>query len=198
MSTVAVPRALMTEAEYLAFERRSDEKHEFYHGEIFAMAGASREHNLIAGNFFGELRSQLKGRPCEAYVGDMRVRITRSGLYTYPDVVAICGEPEFLDAEVDTLLNPTVLIEVLSDTTEEYDRGTKLKHYRKLPSLREYVLVSQSEPLIEQFTRRDNNHWDLSETVGLETTLRLSSIGCDIPLAEIYEKVVFPPPKTSD
>src|SRR5712691_6177164 len=122
MSTVAVPKTLMTEAEYLALERRSDEKHEFYQGEIFSMAGASREHNLIALNLGGELRQELKGRPCEAYVGDMRVRITRSGLYTYPDVVAICGEPEFLDAEVDTLLNPTVLIEVLSDSTEEYDR----------------------------------------------------------------------------
>ncbi|HLQ43214.1 MAG TPA: Uma2 family endonuclease, partial [Planctomycetaceae bacterium] len=188
MSTVAVPKTLMTEAEYLALERRSDEKHEFYQGEIFSMAGDSREHNLIALNLGGELRQELKDRPCEAYVGDMRVRITRSGLYTYPDVVAICGEPEFLDAEVDTLLNPTVLIEVLSDSTEEYDRGTKLKHYRKIPSLREYILVSQLEPLVEQFVRRDNNHWDLSETAGLETTLRLSSIGCDIPLAEIYDK----------
>ena len=189
----SLPKALMSEAEYLANERQSQIKHEFYLGELFAMASAGREHNLIALNIGGELRQKFKGQRCEAYVGDMRVRVTRTGLYTYPDVVVVCDKPEFAD---DTLLNPTVLIEVLSDSTEQYDRGTKLKHYRQLPSLRGYVLVSQTEPLVEQCVRRDNNHWELSETAGLEATLTLSSLGCEIPLAEIFDKIVFPKPNT--
>ncbi len=193
----SVPNRLISETEYLTYERQSRVKHEFYLGELFAMSGASREHNVISLNIGGELRQQLKGRPCEAYVGDMRVRVTPTGLYTYPDIVVVCGEPQFLDAEVDTLLNPTVLIEVLSESTEEYDRGTKLKHYRQLPSLREYVLVSQSEPLIEQFVRRDHNRWELSETSGLDATLILSSLDCEIPLAEIFDKIVFSLAKTT-
>ena len=191
MSTV--PKSLMSESAYLAFERQSREKHEFYLGEIFAMAGASRRHNLITLNLGGELRQRLKDRRCEAYVGDMRVRANPTGLYTYPDVVVVCGAPEFLDSEVDTLLNPTLLIEVLSDSTEKDDRGTKFKSYRQLPSLREYILVSQSEPLIEHFTRRGDTYWELTETAGLESQLVLSSLGCQIPLAEIYSKVAFDP-----
>ena len=191
MSTV--PKSVMSEAEYLAFERQSRDKHEFYLGETFAMAGSSRRHNLITLNIGGELRDRLKDRRCEAYVGDMRVRVKPTGLYTYPDVVVVCGDPEFLDSDVDTLLNPTLLIEVLSDSTEEYDRGTKLKHYRQIPSLREYVLVSQNELLIEQFTRRGDANWELSETAGDDAQLVLSSLGCQIPLAEIYSKIIFPP-----
>ncbi len=191
MSTV--PKSLMSEAEYLAFERQSRDKHEFYLGEIFAMSGASRKHNLIAGNFFGELRERLKDRRGEAYVGDMRVRVKPNGLYTYPDVVVVCGEPEFLDSDVDTLLNPTLLIEVLSDSTEKNDRGTKFKQYRQIPSLREYILVSQDEPSIEHFSRRGDTYWKLTETAGLDSQLDLSSLGCQIPLAESYSKVVFSP-----
>lgn len=191
MSTV--PKPVMSEAEYLAFERQSRDKHEFYLGEIFAMSGASRKHNLISGNLFGELRERLKDRRCEAYVGDMRVRVKPNGLYTYPDVVVVCGEPEFLDSDVDTLLNPTLLIEVLSDSTEKNDRGTKFKQYRQIPSLREYILVSQDEPLIEHFTRRGDTYWELTETAGLDSQLVLSSLGCQIPLAEVYSKVDFSP-----
>ena len=191
MSTV--PKSVMSEAEYLAFERQSRDKHEFYLGEIFAMSGASRKHNLISGNLFGELRERLKDRRCEAYVGDMRVRVKPNGLYTYPDVVVVCGEPEFLDSDVDTLLNPTLLIEVLSDSTEKNDRGTKFKQYRQIPSLREYILVSQDEPLIEHFTRRGDTYWELTETAGLDSQLVLSSLGCQIPLAEVYSKVDFSP-----
>ena len=191
MSTV--PKLLMSEAEYLAFERQSRDKHEFYLGEIFAMSGASRKHNLISGNLFGELRERLKDRRCEAYVGDMRVRVKPNGLYTYPDVVVVCGDPEFLDADVDTLLNPTLLIEVLSDSTEKNDRGTKFKQYRQIPSLREYILVTQDEPLIEHFTRRGDTYWELTETAGLDSQLVLSSLGCQIPLSEMYSKVVFSP-----
>lgn len=191
MSTV--PKSVMFEAEYLAFERQSREKHEFYLGEIFAMSGASRKHNLISGNLFGELRERLKDRLGEAYVGDMRVRVKPNGLYTYPDVVVGCGEPEFLDSDVDTLLNPTLLIEVLSDSTEKNDRGTKFKQYRQIPSLREYILVSQDEPSIEHFARRGDTYWELTETAGLDSQLVLSSLGCQIPLAEVYSKVDFSP-----
>lgn len=191
MSTV--PKSVMSEAEYLAFERQSRDKHEFYLGEIFAMSGASRKHNLISGNLFGELRERLKDRRCEAYVGDMRVRVKPNGLYTYPDVVVVCGEPEFLDSDVDTLLNPTLLIEVLSDSTEKNDRGSKFKQYRQIPSLREYILVSQDEPSIEHFTRRGDTYWELTETAGLDSQLVLSSLGCQIPLTEIYSKVDFSP-----
>lgn len=191
MSTV--PKSVMSEAEYLAFERQSRDKHEFYLGEMFAMAGASREHNLIVGNVFREISIRLKDRRCEAYVGDMRVRVKPNGLYTYPDVVVVCGDPEFLDSDVDTLLNPTLLVEVLSDSTEKNDRGTKFKQYRQIPSLREYILVGQDEPLIEHFTRRGDTYWELTETAGLDSQLVLSSLGCQIPLTESYSKVVFSP-----
>lgn len=194
MSSVPKTKTLLSETEYLAVERQSRDKHEYYLGEMFVMAGASREHNLIALNLGGELRHALKDRRCEAYVGDMRVRVKPNGLYTYPDVVVVCGDPEFLDSDVDTLLNPMVLIEVLSDSTENADRGSKFKQYRKIPSLREYLLVSQNEPSIEHFTRRGDTYWELTETSGLDSQLVLSSIGCEIPLAEIYSKIEFPPP----
>ena len=186
------PKTRMTEAEYLAFERKSREKHAFYRGEIFAMAGASREHNLISLNIGAELRQQLKDRRCEAYVGDLRVRIDQLGLHTYPDVVVVCGEPEFLDAEVDTLLNPVLLIEVLSESTEDYDRGMKFKQYRQIPSLKEYLVVSQTEPLVEQYVRRGDTYWELGEVRGLDQKLTLSSVGCELPFSEIFAKVVFP------
>ena len=187
----SVPKTLMTETEYLAFERKAPEKHAFYRGEIFAMAGASREHNLIAGNIFAELRQQLKNRRCEAYVGDMRVRVDSLGLYTYPDVVVVCGEPEFANEDVDTLLNPVLLIEVLSESTEDYDRGMKFKQYRQLPSLKEYLVVSQTEPLIEHFVRRGDTYWELSEVRGLEQKLSLASVGCDLQFKEVFAKVDF-------
>ena len=123
----------------------------------------------------------------------MRVRVDRLGLYTYPDVVVVCGEPEFLDAEVDTLLNPVLLIEILSESTEDYDRGMKFKQYRQLASLKEYLVVSQTEPLIEQFVRRGDTYWELSEVRGLDQKLSLSSIGCELPFAEVFAKVSFPP-----
>src|SRR5262249_54150199 len=157
---------------------------EYYKGYITAMAGASREHNLIAGNLHGEIRSQFKGRPCEVYIGDMRVFIDRTGLYTYPDVVAVCGQPQFQDAEVDTLLNPTMIAEVLSPTTETYDRGKKFGHYRQLSSLREYVLVAQDELLVEHYIRQ-GDHWVLTEFRNLDDRLRLTSIDCEVSLREI-------------
>jgi Uma2 family endonuclease len=177
-----------TPEQYLALERRADFKSEYDGGFITAMAGASRVHNLIAGNLHGEIRSQLKGRPCEVYMGDLRLCVNSTGLYTYPDVMAVCGEREYLDAEVDTLLNPTLIVEVLSSTTESYDRGRKFGHYRRLASLKEYVMVAQDEINVERYTRRGDD-WVLSEFTSLDDILRLESINCEVPLREIYDRV---------
>ncbi len=186
----AVAKKRLTAEEYLVIERQAEFRSEYFAGEMFAMSGASREHNLIALNLGGELREQLKDRSCEAYTTDMRVRIP-SGLYTYPDVVVVCGSPKFDDAHVDTLLNPLVLIEVLSESTADYDRGTKFKHYRQITSLREYVLVDQATAQIEHFALGFDGKWSLTEIAGLDKTLSLDSIGCQIPLAEVYRKVTF-------
>ncbi len=189
----AVPKSFLTPEEYLARERRAETKSEYLRGEMFAMSGASREHNLIAGNVSRELGQQLRERPCEVYQADMRVKVSPTGLYTYPDVTVACGELQFEDAEVDTLLNPTVLVEVLSPSTADYDRGGKFAHYRRLASLQEYILVSQDRPLVEHYVRQGSDQWLLTEQRGLEDTLVLPSIGCQIPLAEIYLKVRFAP-----
>jgi len=180
-----------TPQEYLARERKAEFKSEFCNGFITAMAGTSREHCLIALNLGREISSQLKNRPCEAYISDMRVLVSPTGLYTYPDVVAVCGKPLFEDAEVDTLLNPTVIVEVLSPTTESYDRGKKFGHYRLLESLREYVVVAQDHVMVERYTRQ-GEEWVLTALNNLDATLRLDSIGCEVSLREIYAKVEFP------
>lgn len=171
-------------------ERKADFKSEYDGGFITATAGTSRVHNLIAGNLHGEIRSQFKGRKCESYIGDVRLCVSATGLYTYPDVMAVCGDREFLDADVDTLVNPTMIIEILSPTTEAYDRGRKFRHYQRLQSLREYVLVAQEEVRVERFTRRGDD-WILSVFSSLDDTLRLDSIDCEIALREIYDKVEF-------
>jgi Uma2 family endonuclease len=189
----AVPKPYLTPQEYLARERRAETKSEYLRGEVFAMSGASRKHNLIATNVAGELRQRLRERPCEVYQGDMRVRVSPTGLYTYPDVTVVCGEPEFEDAEVDTLLNPKVLVEVLSPTTADYDRGGKFTHYRRLRSLHEYVLISQDRPLVEHYVRQGQDEWLLTEQSSLPDTLVLPSIQCQLPLSEIYLKVRFAP-----
>ncbi len=139
----AQTRPHLTPEEYLAIERRSETRNEYLDGEMVAMTGGSRNHNLIVMNIGRELSLQLKKRPCEVYASDQRVRIPATGLYTYPDVVVVCAEPRFEDEELETLLNPTLLIEVLSPTTEAYDRGKKFEHYQTIPSLSEYLLVSR-------------------------------------------------------
>jgi len=189
MSTAAV-NTRYTPEQYLALERKADFKSEYYHGFIYAMSGASREHNLIAGNLFGELREQLKSRPCEPYMNDMRVWASATGMYTYPDVVVVCGEPRFQDGVFDSLLNPTAIVEVLSPSTEAHDRGDKFAHYRRLESLREYVLVAQNRMLVERFTRRGDD-WVMTELSRPEDVLRLDSIGCAVPLREVYDRVRF-------
>lgn len=188
MSAVIHPKSYSAE-EYLALERSAPYKSEFVDGQIYAMTGASREHNLVSGNIYRELSSQLKGRPCEAYANDMRVKAATARSYHYPDIAVVCDKPEFEDAYIDTLLNPAVLIEVLSPSTEAYDRGAKFAHYRKIPSLREYVLVSQDEASIEHYARQ-GEAWILTESLGLDASLSLESIGCALHLREVYDKVL--------
>ena len=178
-----------TPEEYLAIERHAEQRSEYLAGEIFAMGGASERHNLIVTNIVGELRSQLKGRPCKVYSSDMRVKVNPTGLYTYPDVVVLCGEACFDDTQKDTLLNPTVVIEVLSASTEAYDRGEKFEHYRKLASLVEYLLVAQERHHIEHYLRQSDHQWLLSEADGRQDIVQLPSITCELALAEVYDKV---------
>ncbi len=193
----AALKTRFTPAEYLSLERKADFKSEYFDGFITAMAGASPEHNLIAVNLTGEIRSQLKNRPCRVFMSDMRVLVNRTGLYTYPDVVAVCGEPLFQDDKRDTLVNPTMIVEVLSPSTESYDRGAKFAHYRRLETLHEYVLVAQDEMRVERYTRRGDD-WLLTEFTKPGDSLRLASIDFAVPLSEIYAKITFPgPPATS-
>ena len=179
----------LTPEEYLALERQAECKSEYYAGEIFAMAGASRWHNLIVTNVVRELSLQLKGRPCTTYPSDMRVKISPTGLYAYPDVTVVCGDARFEDTQQDTLLNPTLIVEVLSESTEAYDRGGKFAHYRKLTSLLEYVLIAQTKPHVEHYVRQPDNRWLLAEADNLHHTLHLPSIDCHLALAEVYDKV---------
>jgi Uma2 family endonuclease len=181
-----------TPAQYLAAERDAKIRHEYFNGFITAMAGGTPEHNQIAGNIFRKLGNQLEDRECTAYISDMRLLISSTELYTYPDVMAVCGEALFQKIEgVATLLNATLIVEVLSPTTEWYDRGAKFAHYRRLPSLQEYVLVSQDKVLIERYTRQGND-WVLSEFNELSDTVQFHSIDCAISVRDIYAKVKFP------
>lgn len=186
------PKPFLTPDQYLEIERAAEFKSEYFDGEMFAMAGATEAHNLITVNVIGELRQQLKGRPCRTYASDMRVWIAKNGLYTYPDVVIVCGEPRFKEDRRDNLLNPTVLVEVLSPSTEAYDRGGKFALYRQLPSLQEYVLIAQDKRHIERYARQpDGSGWLLSEASGEEGSLFLPAIGCRLALSEVYDRVEF-------
>jgi Uma2 family endonuclease len=193
----AATKIRFTPQEYLALERKSETRNEYYNGEIFAMAGASREHNLTVANLLRDIGNQLEDRPCESYPSDMRVFIEATGLYTYPDVSVVCGEPRFQDREVDTLLNPTVIVEVLSPSTEAYDRGDKFRHYRRIDSLREFVLISQDRMMVERYTRQGKD-WVLSDMTDPDQVLKLESIGCQSPLDRIYAKIKFPEPGAAE
>lgn len=185
------PISRLTPEEYLKLERKAERKSEYYRGEMYAMSGASREHNLIALNVSASLHRQLRHRPCEAYASDMRVKVSPTGLYTYPDLVVVCGKPQFEDAGLDTLLNPTALIEVLSPSTESCDRGSKFEQYRTLASLVDYLLIAQDRCHVEHYARQPDGKWLLTEARSLEETLRIASIECELALAEVYEKVPF-------
>ncbi|MGH2545026.1 MAG: Uma2 family endonuclease [Ardenticatenaceae bacterium] len=192
---MALAQPRYTPEEYLALERKAEYKSEYLHGLIFAMAGASRRHNLVAGNLFREISLQLRGRSCEAYIADMRVKVSATGLYTYPDVAALCGEPRFDDTHMDTLVNPAIIVEVLSDSTEAYDRGEKFAHYRRLVSLKDYVLIAQERVRVEHYVRQADQ-WVLSEISEPSDLLHLASLGCDVAVSDIYDKVDFPPEPT--
>jgi Uma2 family endonuclease len=189
----AQPKPYWTEQEYIAFERTSMIKHEYFDGHIYAMTGASRRHNLIAGNTLAALHSQLRKGPCQIFPSDMRVKIQKTGLYTYPDLVIICGEAQFTDDALDTLHNPLVLIEILSPSTERYDRGMKAQQYRMIESLRDYMLIAQDAYHIEHYARQDTGQWLLQEVTGLETHLTITSIASTLLLEDVYEKVDMMP-----
>ncbi len=192
METVetAAAQALFTPEEYLARERKALNKSEYRDGRIYAMPGASRAHNLITVHVTGELYIQLRTRSCEVYPSDMRVKVSAGGLYTYPDVIVVCDEPRFEDGHFDTLLNPTVLIEVLSPSTAAYDRGEKFRRYQYLDSLCEYVLVSRDRIRVEHYLRQEDG-WELAEFRSLSDVFQLVSIGCELSLQAIYAKVNF-------
>ena len=186
------PTTCLTPEEYLAIERKAESKSEYINGEMVAMTGASRRHNLVVVNIVGEIGQQLKGRSCEMYANDMRVRVPSTRLYSYTDLVVVCGEPQFEDDYFDTLLNPTLIIEVLSESTEGYDRGKKFGFYRTIPSLAEYLLVAQDELRIEQYAKQPDGRWLLSEYRSMEDVAELASIQCQLALKEVYDKVVLP------
>ncbi len=181
----------VTPEEYLALERAAERKSEYRDGEIVGMTGASRRHSLITVNVGSELHRQLEDRPCEVHIAALRVLVAARRLYTYPDVIVVCGEPALADRYRDILTNPTVLIEVLSPSTEAYDRGTKFEHYRTLDSLREYLLVSQSRPQVDHFMRQDDGPWVLSAANDLAATIVLPSNQSKLAMARIYKKVRY-------
>jgi Uma2 family endonuclease len=183
----------MTPAEYLEFERTSETKHEYFDGEVFAMAGAKPNHNLINANLISELRNRIVAdeSTCRVYPSDQRIKIEAIEKYTYPDLSIACGNIEFDDDSIPSLLNPVVVIEILSESTEAYDRGKKFTHYRLIPSLREYVLVSQDHCQVETYMRRDVGRWIYSSSESLEDKIKIESVDCEISLSEIYRWIEF-------
>ena len=195
----------LTPEEYIAFERKAPPdaeiiRHEYINGELIAMSGASRAHNLITINISTALHSRLRGSECETYANEMRVSTPTTTSYFYPDVVVVCEEPRFEDDTFDTLLNPIIFVEVLSPSTQVYDRREKFAHYRQLTSLQEYVLVSQDKVLVEHYRRQEKQDtasvtrkdWIFTDFQELEEILPLTSIQCELPLQEIYERITFP------
>ncbi len=183
-----LPKIKITEEEYLEQERQAEYKSEFYKGEIFAMAGATKEHNKIVASIVAEAYNFLRDKDCSIFPSDLRMHNYENSLYTYPDVTIVCGEEKYLDDKFDTLTNPTVLIEVLSATTEDYDRGTKFKLYRSIPSLQNYVIVSSTEYAAEVYTK-NNNEWILTTAKYKEGTLFISAIDYTMKLADIYAQI---------
>ena len=187
------PKVRMTAAEYLSTERDSSEKHEFAFGEIYAMSGASARHVEIVGNIARDFGNQLRERPCRVYSTDLRLAVDASHRYTYPDVVVVCGQPKFLDNQLDTLLNPDLIVEVLSESTRNYDRGDKFQQNRGIPSFRAYLLVDQAKVHVERHTKQPDGTWSLWETDLLDDVVRLESIDVALPVTEIYLKIELDP-----
>jgi len=183
----------LSETEYLAVERAADSKSEFFDGEMFAMAGGTPMHSLIATNLAAEFTTQLRGRPCLAFNSDLRMKVEATGLFTYPDLSVVCGDLQFANDSDDTILNPTVLAEVLSNSTEAYDRGKKFEHYQEIPTLKEYLLVSQWKPRIDQYLRQVSGDWLLRPAVGLEAALVIPSLDISLSFARVFANVKFVP-----
>lgn len=182
-----------TPLEYLAWERTNEGRSEYHDGVVVAMAGASWEHNLIVSNLLRRLGNELEPTDCVAVANDMRVRVPECNRYFYPDIVIVCGDARFEDDGLDTLLNPTLIIEALSDTAERMDRRVKADCYRTLPTLQTYVLTAQDEPRIETFTRQADGTWQYDVAQGLTAVLPLPAVGCALRLADVYARVAFPP-----
>lgn len=185
----AVQHPMLDPAAYLQQEREANEKSEYLNGQTYAMAGASREQNQLVFNLAGLLHGQLRGSPCSAYVNDMRVRSRTTEACFYPDLTVVCNDAEFEDDEQDTLLNPVLIVEVLSPSTEGYDRGAKFAHYRRIESLREYVLIAQDRYSIERYLRDENGQWVLSEATAPTSQVELTTIASQLQVSEVYEKV---------
>jgi len=195
-------RVRYTIEEYLVMERSSEERHEYLDGDVYAMAGESPEHGAICMNLYGSLWPQLRDTPCQAFAKDTKVRSGRlplpghvmQGLFSYPDLVGVCGAMQFHDQVRDVLLNPSLIIEVLSPSTEAFDRGEKFRRYRTwLPTLQDYLLVAQDKPLIDHYHRVEENRWELVPREGLEASLHLESVHCPLQLADVYDRIIFPP-----
>jgi Uma2 family endonuclease len=200
-STMSTPKAklLITPEEYLAFEREAEERHEWRDGVIYEMAGESPQHSIINANVIASLNLQLRGRPCITFSPNMKIRsrvkpeARLKGLFSYADTMVVCGEPQFHDKYQDVITNPTVVVEVLSDSTKAYDRDEKFDRYAQNPSLKAYILIAQDRPKIELFSRRENGHWDYFYETSLDGRIHIDAIQCDLSLAEVYDRINFEP-----
>jgi len=181
----------MTPEQYLDIEREAERKSEYWQGEMFAMAGVGEPHNLLVLNIGVQIHPQLRSSACRTYANDMRVHISATGLHTYPDIVVVCGVPQFLDGCRDTLLNPTLIVEVLSPSTEAFDRGRKFENYQSIDSLKQYLLVASERVHADLFTRQPGGQWLLTAAGSIDDTVDLESVGCRITLRVSYERVEF-------
>lgn len=188
--SIAVQSKIITPEEYLELERKATTKSEYWNGHVYAMAGASLIHNTIVGNLNYRLRGQLEGKPCRVYTSDLKVSVNSEGNYFYPDVVLVCGEHQFQDGKDDVLLNPVGIVEVLSSSTEAYDRGNKFASYRKIKTLQEYILIAQDQISVEKYVR-NGKFWTYSAETQKEKLLEFESISCSLLLSKIYENVIF-------
>ena len=186
------PVTKVTEEQYLAIDRAAEIRSEFVDGEMVAMSGGSMRHAQLQGNVFGELFVALRGSDCRVYSSDFRVRVSKTRMYAYPDVSVVCGKPVLADDHQDILLNPIVIFEVLSPSTEKYDRGVKFQHYRGIDSLKDYVLVDQDRLRLEHYTRQDTDTWTLHDYQRLDDELKITLIGVSLPLSRIYDRVELP------
>ncbi|MCL4304080.1 MAG: Uma2 family endonuclease [Anaerolineae bacterium] len=186
---VAQPQKHYSPEEYLALEETAEYRSEYYRGEIFAMSGGSANHNRIARNLIIALEDVPEGKPCEAFITDMRLHVKKNSLYTYPDVMVVCGRIEYIKGRTDTITNPVVIIEVLSESTQAYDRGAKFELYRAIETLQDYVLIDQARVHVEYFHKLEDGRWLLTEFNDLAGVLMLESVGVEIPLSRVYQRV---------